>query len=234
MLELKEIHVFYGLAEAISGVSLVIPSGEMVGLIGPNGAGKSTIILSTCGLIPIASGVILLNSEEITGWNPQSITKVGIATIPEGRRLFSKMTVIDNLLIGAHLCQDKNQVRERMSHVFSIFPVLENRKKQLAGTLSGGEQQILAIGRAMMANPMIILADEISLGLAPLVIQEVYRAIKLINDKGVSILLVEQQVTVTFKFTSSIYVLEHGRIVMKGSPKELVGNEHIKKTYLGE
>jgi branched-chain amino acid transport system ATP-binding protein len=234
MLELKEIHVFYGLAEAVSGVSLVIQAGEMVGLIGPNGAGKSTIILSVCGLIPIARGMILFNSKEITRWNPQTITKAGIATIPEGRRLFSKMTVIDNLLIGAHLCQDKNQVTERMSQVFSIFPVLGGRRKQLAGTLSGGEQQMLAIGRAMMAKPTIILADEISLGLAPLVIHEVYRAIKSINDKGVSILLVEQQVTVTFKFTSSVYVLEHGRIVMKGSPKELVGNEHIKKTYLGE
>jgi branched-chain amino acid transport system ATP-binding protein len=234
MLELKEVHAFYGLAKVLSGIYLTVPEGHMVGLIGPNGAGKSTTLLSICGLHPIASGVILLNSKKIMQLAPQHIRKLGVATIPEGRGLFRKMTVIDNLLIGGHLCNDKKQLRETMAQVFSLFPILGNRRKQFAGTLSGGEQQMLAIGRALMANPKVILADEMSLGLAPLIIQEVYRVIKSINERGVSILLVEQQATIAFKFASSIYVMEQGKIAMEGNATRLAENEYIKKTYLGE
>lgn len=159
---------------------------------------------------------------------------MGIATIPEGRRLFSKMTVLDNLLMGAYLIQDNKLMNESMSHVFSLFPVLKERQKQLAGSLSGGEQQMLTIGRAMMANPKILLADEISLGLAPIIIRDIYRVIKSINERGVSILVVEQQATIVFKFATYIYVMELGKIAIEGDPKELVKSDYIKNTYLGE
>ena len=235
MLELRDIHAYYGLAKVLSGISLTVPEKSMVGLIGPNGAGKTTTILSICGLHQVAEGKVLLNSKEIMGMSPQDIKKLGIATAPEGRRLFTKMTVFDNLLMGAYLITDKKELSDATSLVFSLFPVLKERKNQLAGTLSGGEQQMLTIGRALMADPMFLLVDELSLGLAPIIIKEIYRVIKSINEqKGVSILLVEQQATIAFKYTTYIYVMELGRIAMEGNPKELVKNEYIVNTYLGE
>ncbi len=183
----------------------------------------------------MTEGKVLLNSKEIMGMTPQDIKKLGIATAPEGRRLFTKMTVFDNLLMGAYLITDKKELSDSTSLVFSLFPVLKERKNQLAGTLSGGEQQMLTIGRALMADPMFLLVDELSLGLAPIIIKEIYRVIKSINEqKGVSILLVEQQATIAFKYTTYIYVMELGRIALEGNPKELIKNEYIINTYLGE
>jgi branched-chain amino acid transport system ATP-binding protein len=233
-LEVKGIHAFHGLARVLSGINLTVPEGKMIGLIGPNGAGKSTTIFSICGLHQVTEGHIFIDSKEITHLSPQAIKKSGIATAPEGRRLFSKMTVLDNLLIGAHLIQDKKITNQAMSEVFSLFPILKDRKKQLAGSLSGGEQQMLTIGRAMMAVPRVMLVDEMSLGLAPIIIREIYRIIKSINEKGVSILVVEQQATIAFKFASYIYVMELGKIAMEGEPKELIRNDHVINTYLGE
>ncbi len=233
-LEVRGIHAFYGLARVLSGINLTVPEGKMIGLIGPNGAGKSTTIFSICGLHPVAEGHIFIDSKEITHLSPQLIKKSGIATAPEGRRLFSKMSVLDNLLIGAHLVQDKGILNQAISEVFSLFPILKNRQKQLAGSLSGGEQQMLTIGRAMMAAPRIMLVDEMSLGLAPIIIREIYRIIQSINKKGVSILVVEQQATIAFKFASYIYVMELGKIAMEGEPKELIRNDHVIHTYLGE
>ena len=235
MLELRDIHAYYGLAKVLSGISLTVPEKSMVGLIGPNGAGKTTTILSICGLHQVAGGKVLLNRREIMGMSPQAIKKLRVATAPEGRRLFTKMTVFDNLLMGAYLITDRKELNGSMSLVFSLFPVLKERKNQLAGTLSGGEQQMLTIGRALMADPVFLLVDELSLGLAPIIIKEIYRVIKSINEeKGVSILLVEQQATIAFKFATYIYVMELGKIVMEGDPKELVKNEYIVNTYLGE
>jgi branched-chain amino acid transport system ATP-binding protein len=235
MLELRDVHAYYGLAKVLSGISLTVPEKSMVGLIGPNGAGKTTTILSICGLHQVSQGKVLLNSKEIMRMSPQDIKKLGIATAPEGRRLFTKMSVFDNLLMGAYLITDKKQLNDSMSLVFSLFPVLKERRDQLAGTLSGGEQQMLTIGRALMATPMFLLVDELSLGLAPIIVKEIYRVIKSINEqKGVSILLVEQQATIAFKFTTYIYVIELGRIALEGNPQELVKNEYVINTYLGE
>jgi len=235
MLELRDVQAFYGQAQALSGVSLTVPDGKMIGLIGPNGAGKTTTILSICGLHAIAGGTILFNSKELKGLPPQKIKHLGIVTVPEGRRLFTKMTVSDNLLMGAYLYSDKKRLSETMSEVFSLFPVLRERKKQAAGTLSGGEQQMLAIGRGLMANPSTMLADEMSLGLAPIIIHEIYRVVKKINsERGVAVLLVEQQATVAFKYASYLYIMELGKISMGGDPQTLIQNNYVKKTYLGE
>jgi branched-chain amino acid transport system ATP-binding protein len=235
MLQLKEVEAHYGLARALSGINLTVPEGKMVGLIGPNGAGKTTTILTICGLHPVSAGSIFFDSSEIAGLPPQDVKQLGIATVPEGRRLFTKMTVLDNLLMGAYLTKDRKQIKKTMSEVFSLFPVLGERKKQLAGTLSGGEQQMLAIGRALMATPSMMLADEMSLGLAPLIIREIYRVIKSINDtRGVSVLVVEQQAVVAFKYTSYLYIMELGKIVMEGDPSTLIKNDYVQKTYLGE
>lgn len=234
MLEVRDVHSFYGLAKALSGISLTLPEGSMSSLIGPNGAGKTTTIHSICGFHRISNGKVLLDSQEITGMPPESVRGLGIATAPEGRRLFSKMTVLENLLMGAYLVRDKKQINDLMTQVSSLFPTLKERKKQLAGSLSGGEQQMLTIGRALMSNPKIILADEISFGLAPLVIQEVYRALKIINQRGVSMLIVEQQATAAFRFTSYVYLMEQGRITLEGKPEELMKYDLIVSTYLGE
>lgn len=233
-LEVRDIHASYGLARVLAGVNLTVPEGNMIGLIGPNGAGKSTTISSICGLHQVTAGNIFLDSNEITHLSPQAIKKLGVATVPEGRRLFSKMRVFDNLMIGAYLIRDKGMIHKTMSNVFSLFPVLKERHKQLAGSLSGGEQQMLTIGRAMMADPRFMLIDELSLGLAPIIIREIYRIIKSINERGVSILVVEQQAKIAFKFASYIYAMELGKIAIEGDPKELMKNEYVINSYLGE
>jgi branched-chain amino acid transport system ATP-binding protein len=234
MLELRNVHSHFGLAEVLDGVSISVKDEAMVGIIGSNGAGKSTTILSICGLQQVTAGEILLNGEEITNLVPQQIKKLGISTVPEGRRLFVKMTVFENLLIGAHLCNDRLRIDTNLSKVFTLFPGLKERKKQLAGSLSGGEQQMLAIARAIMGDPMIILADEISLGLAPIVIKDVYRTLESVNKIGVSVLFVEQQATIAFKYSSYIYVMEQGKVVIEGSPGDLIAREEVIKAYLGD
>jgi branched-chain amino acid transport system ATP-binding protein len=234
ILKLEEVHTSFGLSKALSGVSLIVPDAKMVALIGPNGAGKSTTIFTICGLYRATTGKILLDSKEIMRLSPQEIKQLGLSTIPEGRRLFSKLTVIENLMIGAHLIQSKKQIKEALSSVFSLFPRLREREKQLAGSLSGGEQQMLAIGRGLMANPKMIMADEISIGLAPIIIQEIYRVLKAINEKGVSMLVVEQQARIAFKMTTYVYVIELGKIAMEGEPKDLIQNDYVINTYLGE
>lgn len=234
MLELKGVHSNYGLAEILTGVNIFVKDGNMVGIIGSNGAGKSTTILTICGLQHITKGKVILNGEEITNLPPQKIRNLGIATIPEGRRLFGKMSVIENLLIGGHLCKDKKKLGNDISKVYSLFPRLKERKAQLAGSLSGGEQQMLAIGRAIMGNPIIILADEISLGLAPIVIKDVYRALESVNNIGMSVLFVEQQANIAFKCSSYIYIMEEGKVVIEGSPEDLVNRGEVVKAYLGE
>lgn len=233
MLEIKKLNVYYGVIHALKDVSLLVDEGEIVTLIGANGAGKTTTLRTISGLNKAASGEILLEGVPITQVPAPQRVKLGISQAPEGRRIFPEMTVLENLELGAFLRKDKNNIKKDLEAVYERFPILSDRKRQTAGTLSGGEQQMLAIGRALMAKPRILLLDEPSMGLAPLLVREIFDIIKDINQAGTTILLVEQNASMALSIAHRAYVLETGSIVMSGTGEELAKSNEIQKAYLG-
>jgi len=233
MLEVQNLNVFYGELHILKDVSLMVREGEIVSVIGANGAGKSTLLNSIGGVIPSASGYIKFMGHEIQKADAHRIVSMGLSQIAGERLLFSRMTVRENLLLGAWVLGDKEKTREKMNQVIEMFPILRERKNQRASTLSGGEQQILAIARGLMAGPRMLMLDEPSFGLAPKIVDEVFKIIKEINNKSVSIILVEQDVNRSLSVAQRGYVLENGGIVLEGKGKELLDNEHVKKAYIG-
>jgi len=231
--QVQNLRVFYERVEALKGITIGMENGAIVTLIGANGAGKSTALRAISGLIAISSGEILFREKKIHGLSPQEIVRSGIAHVPEGRRVFPYMTVKENLKLGAFRRKDKEGIRNDLEGVFEHFPVLRDRRSQRAGSLSGGEQQMLAIGRALMSQPLLLLLDEPSLGLAPLMVKEVGRIIREINQKNVGIILVEQNARMALRLAHKGYVLETGSVVLQGEASELIDNEHVKKAYLG-
>ncbi len=234
MLKVKDLVVSYGGIEALKGISLDVPDGQIVTLIGANGAGKSTLLRSIIGLVKPAGGSITYNEEELIGLNSQKIVEKGLTLVPEGRRVFQNLTVAENLQIGAYMRNDKDGIAADIARVYELFPRLQERSWQMAGTLSGGEQQMLAVGRALMSRPKLMMMDEPSLGLAPLVIKDIFGIIERINKQGVTILLIEQNANMALKVAHLAYVLETGRITMTGTGKELLENPEIKAAYLGK
>ncbi|MBV8080060.1 MAG: ABC transporter ATP-binding protein [Actinobacteria bacterium] len=234
VLEVEGIDAFYGTIQALRGVSIEVHEGEVVTLIGANGAGKSSTLRAINGVLHPRRGKIRFEGEDITRADPHDIVKRGIAQSPEGRRLFPRMTVVENLEMGAFQRKDKAEIREDMDRVFELFPRLQERRDQKAGTMSGGEQQMCAIGRAMMARPKLLLLDEPSLGLAPIFVERIFEIVEQINKQGVSILLVEQNALMALDAADRGYVLETGRVVLADDAKALMGNEQVRKTYLGE
>lgn len=234
MLEVKDLKVSYGVIEAIQGVSFEVNQGEIIALIGANGAGKTTILQTISGLIPAKSGTITFNDKDITKTPGYKIVTMGMAQVPEGRRVFSQLSVLQNLRLGAYTRKDKNEIEESLQMVYERFPRLAERKNQAAGTLSGGEQQMLAMGRALMSKPDIVLMDEPSMGLSPILVNEIFDIIKEINKSGTTILLVEQNAKKALSIANRAYVLETGKITLSGDAKELINDENIKKAYLGE
>ena len=234
MLKIENLHVAYGGIQALRGISLEVPDGKIVTLIVANGAGKSTTLRTISGLVKAASGSISWNGEELLGKPIDKIVTSGIAMSPEGRRVFPDMTVLENLKIGAYLRKDKAEIEKDIQWVYSLFPRLEERHWQLAGTLSGGEQQMLAVGRALMSRPKLMMLDEPSLGLAPLVVQDIFSIIREINRQGVTVLLVEQNANMALKIADQAYVLETGNITMSGTGAELLVNEKVREAYLGK
>lgn len=233
MLKIDNIDVFYGAIHALKGISLEVSQGEIVTLIGANGAGKSTTLRTISGLLKPKNGTIKYEGKDIAGHKAQDIVASGLSQVPEGRRIFANMTVMENLELGAYLRKDKENLPGDFKNVFAKFPRLEERKLQLAGTLSGGEQQMLAMGRALMSRPKLLLLDEPSMGLAPLLVKEIFSIIKEINESGTTILLVEQNAHMALSIANRAYVLETGRITLSGSAKELAASEEIRKAYLG-
>ncbi len=233
MLEVKNIDVYYGVIHALKNVSLKINEGEIVSLIGANGAGKTTILRTISGLLRPTKGAISFKNQEINKVSPQSIVQKGISHVPEGRRIFPDMTVLENLELGAYLRKDKNDIRKEINKVYNRFPILKDRKRQSAGTLSGGEQQMLAIGRALMLKPKLLLMDEPSMGLAPLLVKEIFSIIKDINKTGTTILLVEQNAKMALSIANRAYVLETGKVTLEGDAKEISQSEQVQKAYLG-
>jgi len=233
MLQLNDIFVSYGMIAALKGVSLEVQQGEIVALIGANGAGKSTTLMSISGVAKLTTGSIRYNDRLISGMPPHEIVALGISQVPEGRRILPRMTVRENLEMGAFL-GDKAQLVPDMERVFGMFPALADRSKQLGGTLSGGEQQMLAIGRALMSRPKLLLLDEPSLGLAPIIVSRIFKIIEEINSQGTTILLVEQNARAALRLATRAYVMESGNIVMQGTASELANDPGIKKAYLGE
>lgn len=229
----KNIIVYYGKAEVIKGVTIEVPEGSVVSIIGGNGAGKSTILRAVSGLLPLAGGEIWFQNERIDGRAPHEIVQAGIVQVPEGRRLFPYLSVLRNLKLGAYLRKDRSGVEKDLQRLFKNFSMLWDRRNQKAGTLSGGEQEILAIARALMAKPKYLIMDEPSLGLAPLIIKELTGIIKNINKDGVSVLLVEQNAGLVFEVSDMGYVLELGKVVLQGSTKELSGNKLVQKAFIG-
>ena len=234
MLKVRDLVVAYGGIEALKGISLDVPDGKIVTLIGANGAGKSTLLRSIIGLVKVKSGNVKYNGDKLTGLNSQQIVSKGLTLVPEGRRVFPNLTVLENLRIGAYMRKDEDGIAADIKRIYEIFPRLEERNWQMAGTLSGGEQQMLALGRALMSRPKLMMMDEPSLGLAPLVIKEIFNIIRSINENGTTVLLVEQNANMALKVAHHAYVLETGRIMMEGSGKELLENEEIKEAYLGK
>ena len=233
MLKIEDLHVHYGGIQALRGISLEVPDGKIVTLIGANGAGKSTTLRTITGLVKASSGSIQWNGQELLGKSIDKIVSSGIAMSPEGRRVFPDLTVLENLKIGAYLRTGKPEIAKDIEWVYSLFPRLQERSWQLAGTLSGGEQQMLAVGRALMSRPKLLLLDEPSLGLAPLVVQDIFTIIREINRQGVTVLLIEQNANMALKIADLGYVLETGRITLTGSGRDLLKNEDVKKAYLG-
>ncbi len=234
ILELEDVHTYYGSIHALKGISLTVNEGEVVTLIGANGAGKSTTLRSINGLNHPRRGTIRFRGRDITNAAPHGIVKSGIAQSPEGRRLFPRMSVIENLEMGAFQREDRSNLKEDMDRVFDLFPRLAERRQQKAGTLSGGEQQMCAIGRALMARPKLLLLDEPSMGLAPILVEKIFEIIAEINAQGTPILLVEQNALMALDAASRGYVLETGKIALEGPAKELRQNERVRKAYLGE
>ena len=233
MLSVENIDVFYGDAQALDGVSLEVAQGAIVAIVGANGAGKTTLIRTIAGMLRPAKGRILLRGESIGGLESHRVCNLGIGQVAEGRQVFPTLTVLENLEMGAMLPRARADLAQNLERVFALFPKLAERKGQAAGTLSGGEQQMLAIGRCLMGAPELIMFDEPSLGLAPLVVQEVLQTIHLLNRRGMTIVLVEQNVAVSLKISQRAYVLENGRIVMSGSGAELLHNDRVRQAYLG-
>ncbi len=233
MLKIENLHVSYGGIRALQGVSLEVPDGKIVTLIGANGAGKSTTLRTISGLVKADSGSVSYDGQELLGLPINKILEKGIALVPEGRRVFTNLSVLENLKIGAYLRNDKAQIEKDLEWVYDLFPRLKERSWQMAGTLSGGEQQMLAVARALMSKPKVIMMDEPSLGLAPLVVKGIFDIIRQINDQGVTVLLIEQNANMALKTADFAYVLETGRITLTGTGKELLVNEDVKKAYLG-
>jgi branched-chain amino acid transport system ATP-binding protein len=246
MLALINVHTFYGPVEALKGITIEVKQGEIVCLIGNNGAGKSTTLMTISGILNPVSGDVLFEGENIKGITPHRIVEMGISQVPEGRRIFPKLTVKENLEMGAYsvvgsrlsvfrrLKTNNQQLTTNWDRVFTLFPILKERKNQFGGTLSGGEQQMLAIGRALMSNPKLLLLDEPSLGLAPIMASKIFKTIKEINREGITVLLVEQNARAALKLSSRGYVLQNSRVALQGKGEELLNNEEVRKVYLGE
>jgi len=233
VLRVKDVNVYYGAIHALKTMSLEVDQGSIVTLIGANGAGKTTTLKTISGILRPRSGSVFFKDTDISKVAPEKIVGMGISQVPEGRRVFASMSVLENLEMGAYLRKDKKGIAEDMDNVFGRFPRLEERRKQMAGTLSGGEQQMLAIGRALMARPQLLLMDEPSMGLAPLLVKEIFSIIKDINERGTTILLVEQNAHMALSIADKAYVIETGEIVLQGSAEQLLKSEDVKKAYLG-
>lgn len=234
MLEVKDLQVYYGMIQAIKGISFEVNQGEVIALIGANGAGKTTILHTVTGLIAPKAGQIMFEGQDITKTPAHKIVSMGMAHVPEGRRVFAQLSVFDNLKMGAYTRKDKNEIEESLEMVYKRFPRLEERKNQMAGTLSGGEQQMLAMGRALMSKPKIILMDEPSMGLSPIFVNEIFDIIQEVSASGTTVLLVEQNAKKALSIADRAYVLETGNITLDGDAKVLMNDDSIKKAYLGE
>ncbi len=234
ILEVKDLEVYYGVIQAIKGISFEVNQGEIIALIGANGAGKTTTLQTITGLIPSKAGSIFYEGKEITHIPGHKLVSMGMAHVPEGRRVFAQLTVLQNLKLGAYTRKDKNELEQTLQLVYERFPRLEERKNQSAGTLSGGEQQMLAMGRALMSHPKLIVMDEPSMGLSPIYVNEIFDIIQKINADGTTVLLVEQNAKKALSIANRAYVLETGKIVLSGDAKELMNNDQVKKAYLSE
>lgn len=233
MLELRKVHAAYGNIQALHGISLSIEQGEIVTLIGANGAGKTTTLMSICGGVPVSNGEIIFEGQALHSMSMDRIVRLGISQVPEGRLIFPDMTVMENLDLGAFLRSDTLEINRDLDYVFDLFPILAERRKQLGGTLSGGEQQMLAISRALMARPRLLLLDEPSLGLAPIIIAQIFDIITKVNAGGTTVFLVEQNAHQALKIAHRAYVMENGSITLEGQAQDLLTNEAVKKAYLG-
>ncbi len=233
MLKVNELNVSYGAIHALKGISFDLNEGEIVALIGANGAGKSTTLNTISGIMKPDSGTVIFEEEEISQISPAHIVEKGIVQVPEGRKIFARMSVLENLELGAYTIKDKDVISAHMDEVFNIFPRLEERQRQMGGTLSGGEQQMLAIGRALMANPRLLLLDEPSMGLAPILVEQIFEIIQKINDEGVTILLVEQNAQMALSIADRGYVLETGTVALSGDADDLMENPEVQAAYLG-
>ena len=234
MLEVKDLSGYYGVIQALKGISFEVEEGDVIALIGANGAGKTTTLHALTGLIPVKSGSIVFEGKDITKVPGYKLVSMGIAHVPEGRRVFAQLTVLQNLKMGAYTRNNKQESEETIQKIYKRFPRLEERKNQLAGTLSGGEQQMLAMGRALMSHPRLIVMDEPSMGLSPLYVNEIFEIIKEISAEGTTVLLVEQNAKKALSIANKAYVLETGKIVLRGDAKELMNNDQVKKAYLSE
>ena len=234
MLEIRNLNVHYGGIHALRGLNLEVDDGKIISLIGANGAGKSTTLKSVMGLVPKSAGSVVWNGRDITRLETKEIVKAGIALCPEGRKVFPDLTVAENLTIGAYLRKDKEEIKKDRDWVYELFPRMKEREWQLAGTLSGGEQQMLAVGRALMTKPKLLMLDEPSLGLAPLVIKDIFSIIRQIKEAGVNVLLIEQNAKAALEISDFAYVMETGTITMSGPGRELLSDDRVKKAYLGE
>ena len=234
MLEVKDLEVYYGVIQAIKGVSFEVNQGEVIALIGANGAGKTTILHTVTGLLSPKKGQVLFEGRDITKVPAHKIVSMGMAHVPEGRRVFAELSVYENLKMGAYTRKDKSEIEESLANVYKRFPRLEERKNQMAGTLSGGEQQMLAMGRALVSKPKIILMDEPSMGLSPILVNEIFDIIQAVSESGTTVLLVEQNAKKALSIADRAYVLETGNIVLEGNAKDLLEDDSIKKAYLGE
>ena len=233
LLEVKGLEVYYGVIQALKGIDFEVNEGEIVTLIGANGAGKTTTMQSVIGLIPPKAGTVSFEGKDITHLHCHKIVSLGMSQVPEGRRIFQELTVYQNLLMGAYIQKDKKAIKEDIKKIYARFPRLEERKNQIAGTLYGGEQQMLAMGRALMSRPKLLMLDEPSMGLSPLLVDEVFTIIKDLNKEGTTVLLVEQNAGKSLAISDRAYVLENGKIVLSGTGEELLQSEEVKKAYLG-
>jgi branched-chain amino acid transport system ATP-binding protein len=233
ILKIEELHTYYGSIHALKGISMEVSPGKIVALIGPNGAGKTTLLKSILGMVPPRSGHVLFDGNPIQGLPIEQIVRSGISYVPEGRRIFPLLTVVENLEMGAYLRSDRDEIVKDIEKIFELFPQLKDRRKQLGGSLSGGEQQMLALGRGLLGRPKLLLMDEPSLGLAPVLVDQIFEMTTRLNDEGITILLVEQNAQMALSIASSAAVLENGTIALMGSASELIENEQVKRTYLG-